>query len=147
MQLSIRTLSTLLAASSTVLGRALSTSADTEWTLRSLSRKCDTADSTCTWVFGIDTGNTTIQNCTYVVKASTSPPAPASQANGGPVTCGIYTVTSGWSGQFGSGKGFTVLSVVDYAKKLIVYAGYTDISVASGATVEPDLSFPVQTLQ
>ena len=39
-----------------------------------------------------------------------------------------------------------MISVVDYEKKLIAYAGYTDAMVTNGTTVDPDLSFPVQTL-
>jgi hypothetical protein len=140
--------STLFALFSTsVLATTLSTFASTEWTLESLSRACDATDASCTWKFGIDTNETGVNAtaCTYVVKATKT--APASQSNGGPVKCGVFNITSGWSGQFGPGQGFTVISVVDYAKKLIAYAGYTDVSVANGTVVDPNLSFPVQTLQ
>ncbi|KAI1433425.1 surface protein 1 [Xylaria sp. CBS 124048] len=125
---------------------AKSTFASTEWTVNSLSRTCDTADDACKWTFGINTNQTGVAAtpCTYTVKAAGT--KPASQTNGGPETCGAYTITSGWSGQFGPGQGFTVLSIVDYAKKLIIYAGYTDAMVTNGTVVTPDLSFPVQTL-
>ncbi|KAI1196459.1 surface protein 1 [Nemania serpens] len=139
------TLFTLFSAS--VLAETLSTFASTEWTLSSLSRVCTTADTSCTWKFGINTNEAgvVVTSCTYAVNATKT--APASQANGGPSTCGAFNITSGWSGQFGPGQGFTVVSVVDYAKKLIVYAGYTDTSVKNGTVVNPNLSFPVQTLQ
>ncbi|KAJ8123637.1 hypothetical protein ONZ43_g460 [Nemania bipapillata] len=132
--------------STSVLANTLSTFASTEWTLNSLSRVCDGADASCTWKFGINTNEAgvAVTACNYTVAAVS--PAPASQSNGGPTTCGVFTITSGWSGQFGPDQGFTVISVVDYAKKLIVYAGYTDASVKNGTVVDPDLSFPVQTL-
>ncbi|KAJ2998654.1 hypothetical protein NUW58_g250 [Xylaria curta] len=140
--------STLFALFSTsALATTLSTFAATEWTIDTLSRVCNGADDSCTWKFGINTNTdgVDITPCTYTVKAVK--PAPASQSNGGPVKCGVFTITSGWSGQFGPDNGFTVISVVDYAKKLIVYAGYTDIAVGNGTAVDPNLSFPVQTLQ
>ncbi|GAP85583.2 putative small secreted protein [Rosellinia necatrix] len=139
--------SALLALFSTsALATTVSTFAATEWTIDSLSRVCNAADTSCTWKFGVDTNEAGVKAtaCTYVVKATKT--APASQANGGPVKCGAFNVTSGWSGQFGADQGFTVVSVVDYAKKLIVYAGYTDGMVKNGTVVDPDLSFPVQTL-
>ncbi|KAF2968030.1 hypothetical protein GQX73_g5544 [Xylaria multiplex] len=132
--------------STTALAKTLSTFASTEWTIESLIRSCDAPDDLCTWKFGINTNEegVDVTECTYTVPATTT--EPASQANGGPTTCGVFTITSGWSGQFGPDQGFTVISVVDYAKKLIVYAGYTDASVKNGTVVDPDLSFPVQTL-
>ncbi|KAI0970905.1 surface protein 1 [Xylaria arbuscula] len=138
---------TLIALFSTsALAARLSTFASTEWTLESLVRVCDGADDSCTWQFAIDTNETGVNTtaCTYTVAGTAT--ATASQSNGGPVTCGVFTITSGWSGQFGPGQGFTVISVVDYAKKLIAYPGYTDNQVTNGTVVTPDLSFPVQTL-
>src|SRR4051812_1221727 len=67
----------------------------TTWTITNMKRTLDAADTVATWTFAINNGQTTTP-CTEVVKGS-----PASQTNGGPVTCGPYTVTSGWSGQFG----------------------------------------------
>ena len=68
--------------------------------------------------------------------------SPASrQKAGGPGKCGAYTVTSGWSGQFGEGNGFTTLSVVDQAKKLIVWPAYTDKQLAGGKVVKPDQAY------
>jgi len=143
------TLAVLIAVSTPAVAKTLSTSAGTEWTLTSLSRNCNKGDTSCTWLFGIDTNEADVgaTTCNYTVKATTSPPTPASQANGGPAKCGVFNITSGWSGQFGPDQGFTVISVVDYTKKLIAYAGYTDASIFNGTVVDPDLSFPVQTLQ
>ncbi|KAI1364521.1 surface protein 1 [Xylaria arbuscula] len=142
----LQTLLFTLFSTTTALAATLSTSADAEWTLESLVRVCDSADDACTWAFGINTNEegVNVTDCSYTVGGTET--APASQSNGGPTECGVFTITSGWSGQFGDGEGFTVLSVVDYDKKLIAYAGYTDKMVTNGTTVDPDLSFPVQTL-
>lgn len=74
-----------------------------QWTITSLSRTCNAALTSCSWTFGINDG-TAITPCTVVVGGT-----PATQTNGGPATCGAYTVTSGWSGQFGEGNGFVSL--------------------------------------
>ncbi|CAJ2511205.1 Uu.00g068300.m01.CDS01 [Anthostomella pinea] len=144
MQFTTAILSTLLAGSA--VASPLSTFAATEWTIESLKRTCATDDSSCTWTFGISTGaeGAAATACTYEVKSSAT--ANATEASGGPVTCGAYTVTSGWSGQFGAGQGFTTLSVVDTDSKLIAYPAYTDTQLVNGTVVTPDLSFPVQTL-
>lgn len=88
---------------------AKSMMADAEqWTITSLSRTCNAALTTCTWAFGINDGASTTP-CVETVTGS-----PATETNGGPVTCGAYTVTSGWSGQFGAGNGF--VSCLVYTK-------------------------------
>ncbi|KAI0205673.1 surface protein 1 [Astrocystis sublimbata] len=133
--------------STSALAATLSTFASTEWTLNKLSRACDSKDASCTWTFDINTNEEGVNatSCEYTVKAVEK--APASQSNGGPISCGAYNITSGWSDQFGADQGFTVVSVVDFEKKLIVYAGYTDIALKNDTVVDPDLSFPVQKLQ
>lgn len=108
------------------------------WTIEGTKRVCNTADTSCTWTFGVNNGTGTTQ-CTEVVTGS-----PASQTNGGPATCGVYTVTSGWSGQFGAGNGFTTFAVVNYGADLIVFPAYTDTQVAGGAVVTPDQSYTPQ---
>ncbi|KAI1506226.1 hypothetical protein F5X99DRAFT_127563 [Biscogniauxia marginata] len=137
-------LSALLSGTTSVFAAPLSQFAETEWTIQSLSRTCSDDGASCTWNFGIATGEGDPTPCAYVVNATAE--APATQANGGPAQCGIYTVTSGWSDQFGADQAFTTLSVVDYDKKLIVYPAYTDSQIANGTVVTPDLSFPVQNL-
>ena len=113
------------------------------WTITGLKRVCDSADDSCAWSFGIKAGTTTTA-CGFTVKKAGSTPADQSPETG--ATCGAYTVTSGWSGQFGAGNGFTTLSVVNSAAKLIAWPAYTDKQLAGGATVKPDQSYPVQSL-
>ncbi|KAI1106765.1 hypothetical protein F4804DRAFT_285035 [Jackrogersella minutella] len=148
MQLFTTAILTILSASAS-LAAPLSMAAPNaaEWTITSLSRACDDGDKTCVWKFGVDTGEdgvaaTSVAN--YTVNATDS--APASRAIGGPQTFGNFTVTSTWSGQFGEGEGFTTLSVIDYAKGLIVYPAYKDTQLANGTVVSPDQSYPVQNL-
>ncbi|KAL4864057.1 hypothetical protein BDV12DRAFT_176755 [Aspergillus spectabilis] len=109
--------------------------ANTEWTITNMKRVCNAADTKCTWTFGIDNGSANTP-CTYVVNGST-----ASQANGGPATCGPYTITSGWSGQFGPNNGFTTLSVVRAGSRRIVWPAYTDAQLSGGKVVKPDQSY------
>ncbi|KAI0156487.1 hypothetical protein GGR57DRAFT_463553 [Xylariaceae sp. FL1272] len=141
---------TCLTIPSLAAAAAISTFAATEWTLQGLYRVCDSEDTSCTWNFRINTNepNVTATPCSYIVYSAMNgtDTIPASQANGGPTTCGAFNITSGWSDQFGEDQGFTTLSVVDYAKMLIAWAGYTDAIVANEALVSPDLSFPVQML-
>ncbi|KAM0424368.1 hypothetical protein ACHAPT_010515 [Fusarium lateritium] len=106
-----------------------------QWTIQGLSRACDKPDTTCTWNFKINTGSGAATTCKYVVKGKS-----ASRANGGPAKCGTFTITSGWSGQFGADKGFTTLSVVSN-KKQIIYPAYTDKQLAGGKVVKPDQSY------
>ncbi|PSR77925.1 hypothetical protein BD289DRAFT_334265, partial [Coniella lustricola] len=111
-----------------------------QWTITSLKRVCNADSTSCTWTFGINNGTGTTP-CTEVVTGS-----PATQTNGGPATCGVYAVTSGWSGQFGAGNGFTTLAVVNYAANLIVYPAYTDAQLQNGTVVTPDQSYTPQAL-
>ncbi|CAF3447765.1 unnamed protein product [Fusarium graminearum] len=106
-----------------------------QWTIESMQRSCAKDDSSCTWNFKIDTHKGAATACKFVVKGSK-----ASQRNGGPVKCGDYTVTSGWSGQFGPGNGFTTFSVVS-SKRQIVWPAYTDKQVQGGKVVKPDQSY------
>ncbi|KAI1098118.1 small secreted protein [Jackrogersella minutella] len=112
-----------------------------QWTIESMQRVCDSADTSCTWSFKVDTHASDVTPCSFTVKGS-----PASQTGTSGVVCGPYTVSSGWSGQFGADQGFTTLSVVDNAAKLIVWPAYTDKQLAGGAVVSPDLSFAPTTL-
>lgn len=112
-----------------------------QWTIVGMKRVCDAADTSCTWSFSVDTHVSAVTPCTFTVKGK-----PASQTSGTGATCGVYTVTSGWSGQFGPGNGFTTLSVVDNTQKKIVWPAYTDKQLAGGAVVSPDQSYPVTQL-
>lgn len=136
MQLTQLLLATLCAAPA-VLAAPVSMMANSpEWTIQSMKRVCAADDSSCTWTFGIYPGSGDATACKLVVTANT-----ASQANGGPASCGDYTVTSGWSGQFGPGNGFTTLSVVNNKSRQIIWPAYTDKQLAGGNVVTPDQSY------
>ncbi|PHH77664.1 hypothetical protein CDD82_3406 [Ophiocordyceps australis] len=143
MQLSALLSAIALVASTAVAapaGQVSMMAAGQEWTIEGLQRKCDKTDSLCDWTFSVNAhDNVKPTACKLSVKNSGS--TVASRSNGGPVDCGPYTVTSGWSGQFGEGQGFTVLSVVDNKKRLIVWPGYTDKQVEGGQVVTPDQSY------
>ncbi|KAJ6441452.1 protein family CysZ [Purpureocillium lavendulum] len=148
MQLTQTIVTALLAASSALASPTPATTksmkaATADWTIEKMQRKCAGDDSSCTWTFGINPhdGKATTQ-CKYVVSGPH-----ASRANpGGPGNCGDYTITSGWSGQFGEGNGFTTLSVVDNKKRQIAWPAYRDVQVQEGKVVDPDQSYPVQSL-
>ena len=132
MQISQLLLATGLFASS--IFAAPITSSD--WIIQDMQRICNDENTSCTWSFGINNGTDTT-GCTYIVEATD-----ASQANGGPSTCGAYTVTSNWSGQFGPTKGFTTLSVTNDETRQITWPGYNDEQLADGNVVKPDQSYP-----
>lgn len=114
---------------------------DQKWTIRCLRRTCNHHDTVCEWYFYIDTGYHDPTECHFHVEGQH-----ASQTDTQGHRCGHFTVSSGWSGQFGPGEGFTVLSVVHQAQKLIAWPGYTDKQLEAGETVFPDLEFPVSRL-
>jgi hypothetical protein len=127
---------TSVSAAPTVHARAA------DWTITNFKRTCNNANTSCTVSFGIDTHVAPVTACTYTVTGA----APVSRAAAGPVTCGAYTVTSGWSDQFGADAGFTTWSVADWSKKLIAYPSYADRDVVNGAVVKPDRSFAVNAI-
>ena len=127
------------AAAAPAAGEISMMAAGPQWTINDMLRQCDKPNKVCTYTFKVNTHVGTPTPCKFVVKAGAEV---ASHTNGGPAKCGIFTVTSGWSGQFGPGNGFTTLSVVDYAKKQIIWPAYTDKQLASGGkTVKPDQSY------
>lgn len=117
-----------------------------QWTIKSYTRTCDAADTSCAVKFSVDTkiAGEKVQACTFTLKKTGS--TPASHASIDNVTCGPFKVSSGWSGQFGPDAGFTTLSVVDFAKKLIVWPSYADFEVVNGKAVTPDKSYAPATL-
>jgi hypothetical protein len=149
MQLSLTTLFTTLLATTALAAPApgndvKSMSAQISWTIENMKRACDAADTSCAWIFSVNASGAKTA-CSFTVKKTGS--TPASQApNSAGSTCGPYRVTSGWSGQFGPGNGFTTLSVVNQVKKQIAWSAYTDKQLAGGKVVKPDQSYPVQTL-
>ncbi|KAI1159908.1 hypothetical protein F5B18DRAFT_635101 [Nemania serpens] len=136
MQFSTAALAAILSAS-TVFAAPV---AIPSWTLTSFKRVCNTADTSCTWTFGVNPNTgAAVTPVKYVVKGS-----PASQTDFTvPTTFGAYTVTAGWSGQFGPGNGFTTLAVANNAIKQIAYPAYTDAELAGGKVVTPNKSWAV----
>ncbi|KAM0273273.1 hypothetical protein ACHAQH_008342 [Verticillium albo-atrum] len=122
-------------------GNVKSMAVASTWTIENTRRACKGTD--CTWTFSINTGSSNTP-CTFHTKQVGS--TPPSRAPGAAQKCGAYTVTSGWSGQFGEGQGFTTLSVVNQATKQIVWPAYTDKQLAKAVTVKPNQSYPVQAL-
>ena len=122
--------------------KAVSAMADIpQWKITAFTRSCNAGDTSCTISFGIDTQTAPVTSCTYVVTGS-----PASQASTNGLTCGPYTISSGWSGQFGPNNGFTTWSVVDWSKHLIVWPAYSDRELVNGVAVTPNKSYAPQTL-
>ncbi|KAK1772741.1 hypothetical protein QBC33DRAFT_442926 [Phialemonium atrogriseum] len=117
-----------------------------QWTIQSMQRVCNAADTSCKWTFGINTNTAGAATtpCAFVVAAAAGVAASRAPETG--AQCGGFQVTSGWSGQFGEGNGFTTLSVVDTAKRLIAWPAYSDADLAGGKVVVPDRSFAVQKL-
>lgn len=112
-----------------------------QWTIKSFTRTCNAENTSCAVSFGIDTQTSPVTNCSYTVVG-----ANANQASTNGVTCGPYTISSGWSGQFGVDNGFTTWSVVDWSKRLIVWPAYSDRELVNGQAVTPDKSYAPQTL-
>ncbi|GAB1321101.1 hypothetical protein MFIFM68171_11311 [Madurella fahalii] len=112
-----------------------------QWTINSFTRTCNADDTSCTISFGVDTSTAPVTNCSYTVTG-----APASQAPTSGIACGPYTISSGWSGQFGPDQGFTTWSVVDRSLRLIIWPAYTDRELVNGVAVTPDKSYAPQTL-
>lgn len=131
-----------IAAPAPVPGTAKSMMANVaEWTIEKMTRTCNSGNTSCVWSFHIDTHTASPTPCTFTVTGN-----PASQSPENGAQCGPFTVTSGWSGQFGPGNGFTTLSVIDYSSKLIVWPAYTDVQLSHGALVTPDQSYAPVTL-
>ncbi|KUI61580.1 hypothetical protein VP1G_08747 [Cytospora mali] len=119
------------------------TAREHKWKIRCMRRTCNHRDTECEWFFYIDTGHHDRHptECHFFVSGHS-----ASRTDTQGHRCGHFTVSSGWSGQFGHGQGFTVLSVVDHVNNLIAWPGYTDKQLEACETVYPDLEFPVSCL-
>ncbi|KAL0934645.1 uncharacterized protein CTRU02_211444 [Colletotrichum truncatum] len=109
-----------------------------EWTIEKFTRSCNAEDTSCDYSFTINTHTADPTPCKFTTTGS-----PASRAASN-AKCGAYTVTSGWSGQFGPDAGFTTFSVTD--QKLIVWPAYTDKQLVNGQAVTPDQSYAPQNL-
>jgi hypothetical protein len=111
------------------------------WIIKSFTRTCNAADTSCTIKFGIDTQTgAAVVPCEYTVAGS-----PASRADTA-ATCGPYAVTSHWDNQFGNDRGFTTWAVVDDAQNIIAFPSYSDADIVNGKAVSPDRAFAPQTI-
>ncbi|ORY70379.1 uncharacterized protein BCR38DRAFT_421880 [Pseudomassariella vexata] len=105
----------------------------TQWTIKSLTRTCTAGTrGTCTWSFNISPTASAVVHCALTTVGDGT--HDATKTNGGPVQCGRYSVSTGWSGQFG--PGFTTMAVVDQSAKLIGYPSYTDAELAGGKAAD-----------
>ncbi len=111
-----------------------------EWTIETFTRTC--ADTSfCDYYFFVDTHVSAVPTCNYRIWANG---AIAQNTNYNGISCGVFTISSGWSGQFGPGNGFSTLAVTDGHN--IVYPAYTDNQLVNGQAVSPDQSYPVQVI-
>lgn len=100
--------STLLAAilATAALAAPLETRASS-WTMQKFTRTC-TGTSTCHYTYSINLNDgSKATSCAYDVKSGSASAQDTSYA----VTCGAFVISSGWSGQFGPGNGFSTLAV------------------------------------
>jgi hypothetical protein len=106
-----------------------------EWALLDLSRKCDNAATICAWTFTIDTGTASpssrqqLTPCSLLVTPTQGGSQRADEAFRGPTNCGVFNVTSGWSGQFGKAAGFSTVSVFVPSLDKIGWFSYTDLEL------------------
>lgn len=110
-----------------------------EWTIEMFKRTCNANSTSCDYSYFIDTHTANATPCSYTIHGS---PAENTDYNG--IKCGSYTVSSGWSGQFGPGNGFSTLSVTDGTN--IIYPAYSDRQLVNGTAVSPDQSYAPQAL-
>ncbi|KAG6033345.1 hypothetical protein E4U41_006937 [Claviceps citrina] len=115
-----------------------------DWTIEGAVRNCDAADNQCVVEFKINPKRFSPTPVRFVTGRNGD--TGASRNSGAAQTFGDYTVTSGWSGQFGPGNGFTTFSVVDNKNRLITYPSYTDVQLTNGRVVSPDQSYKPQNL-
>lgn len=147
MKFSIAVVATLLSATGMAApaNEVSMMAASPKWTIQSLNRDCNKADTSCTWNFKIKIGKGPATTCKYIVKSTKK--AKASKADGGRAPCGKdFTITSGWSGQFGPNNGFTTLAVVSTSEKQIIYPSYNDKQLAGAKVVKPDQAYPPMSL-
>ncbi|KAI1341136.1 small secreted protein [Xylariaceae sp. FL0016] len=109
-----------------------------QWHIQNMTHACDPTDKSCEWDFDLDTGAEAVAHCTIAVNAS-----PVRQPDFTLEPCKQFTVSAGWSGQFGPGNGFT--TVADHRAGLIIFAGYSDANRAGDGTY-PDIDSEVSTI-
>ncbi|KAF2144911.1 uncharacterized protein K452DRAFT_284290 [Aplosporella prunicola CBS 121167] len=132
-------MATVVAAAPTPADKLMTDTQAAQWTIKSFTRSCNQADTSCHVSFSVDTKNGAPQACSYDVSGQ-----PASRTDYNSVACGPYTISSGWSGQFGPDAGFSTLAVTN--GKQIIYPAYTDKQLVNGQAVAPDQSYAPQNL-
>ncbi|KAJ1322832.1 hypothetical protein MN608_11678 [Microdochium nivale] len=114
-----------------------------QWTIENMKRVCNAADSSCDWSFGIQTnvGAASVP-CAFTIKAAGGKPASATDGAG--FKCGVYTVSEGYSDQFGKDNAFITLSVANFDTRNIAFPAYTAKELAGGKVVSPNKSYQSQ---
>lgn len=112
-----------------------------EWIIRDFTRSCNNRGTSCKVSFSIDTQTADPTECGFFISGALAIQSPTSG-----ITCGPYTISSSWSGQFGPDNGFTTYSVIDWANHLIIWPAYSDSEVQNGVALTPDKSYAPQTL-
>ncbi|KAI0197867.1 hypothetical protein F4808DRAFT_463406 [Astrocystis sublimbata] len=136
MQFTTATLAAILSATSVF---AAPTAANS-WTLTDVKRVCNAKNTICAWSFGINANDGKAATaCEFQVLGSPASHSDLKKA----VTCGPYSLTAGWSGQFDPKNGFTTIAVSNGAKKQIAWPSYTDAELASGNAVKPNRNWAV----
>lgn len=110
-----------------------------QWMIKSFVRTCNSANTSCNYSYSIDTHTASATPCAYTISGN-----PASRASYNNIKCGPYTISSGWSGQFGENNGFQTLAVTN--GQVIVYPAYSDKQLVNGQVVTPDQSYAPQNL-
>ncbi|KKA30870.1 hypothetical protein TD95_000721 [Thielaviopsis punctulata] len=109
------------------------------WFIRDMTRRCMSNDHSCTYSFGIESFIHPLVQCIYKVTGQSA--ATSSVSN---IRCEPFFISSGWSGQFGDGQGFTTWSITDH--RYIAWPAYSDRDLANGVVVQPDRNYTVYNL-
>ncbi|KAI9654035.1 MAG: hypothetical protein M1831_005552 [Alyxoria varia] len=103
-----------------------------QWTMENFRRTCGPLGQACTYTYNINSHNGPATPCKYEIRVAKD----AARAPYNNIKCGAYTISSGWSGQFGPENGFQTLAVVK--DRQIIYPAYTDKQLAGGKIVAPN---------
>ena len=113
-----------------------------QWTIENMKRVCNAQDTSCVWSFGIQNNRGAgAVPCSFTIQSGAKP---ASQTDGAGFKCGIFTVSEGYSDQFGKDNAFITLSVANFETRLITYPAYTAKELAGGNVVSPNKSYQPQ---
>ncbi|KAJ1323352.1 hypothetical protein MN608_11501 [Microdochium nivale] len=119
-------------------------SAVPQWTIENMKRTCNAADTSCDWSFGIQNNRVAgaaAVPCAFTIKSGAKP---ASKTDGAGFKCAFFTVSEGYSDQFGPENAFITLSVANFDTRLIAFPAYTAKELAGGRVVSPNKSYQPQ---